>query len=345
MSSTDLQNRSYLRTQPRALIRILVYAAVIIACTITAYYRTITLKELEAAKARDEQVVNDVAWWITSTALRDTYRSLSLTTDVSTETARYNKRFTRLKSLAGRGSISYTDLKSYYDASRQILAKMIEAEGEQVRTESPIDTTENQKFEPLSGSAVDRTAGARQIRLLELSKELSNNYENEDRQLFDAVARLSRHRRHTLEGSTVQPAAPTASERDAQAIGVSSTSDLSNIQTEPGMQTIPEQSTPNVGQANASPSQTRTTRKDFMYSFVGYSEGQPGVYTVQLSSVDGKTEYLQIGSTFGEGYKLKALNQKRQKRFSRRLNQEVEEDISTITITDNSGKDLVLEKH
>lgn len=314
---------------------------------ITVGYRTIALKEMEAAKARDEQLANDVAWWITSTAVRDTYRSLMFATDAPTETARYDKQFARLKSLAGRGSISYTDLKSYHIASRQILVKMIEVEGGQTSTEPLMDMAEDQEFAPLSSAAVDRTAGARQARLLELSKELSNSYVNdEDRKLFASIDRLvSKRRKHTPEGSIVQSAAPTALEADTKAAGVTSASDLPNNQIEPAMHAIPEQSASNIDGVNVSPSQTGTDRNDFPYTFVGYSEGQPGVFTVQLGSAGGKTELLQLGSTFGGGCKLKALNQKRQKRFSRRLNREIEEDISTITITDSSGKDLILEKH
>ena len=86
-------------------------------------------------------------------------------------------------------------------------------------------------------------------------------------------------------------------------------------------------------------------QKDFSYIFVGYSEGQPGVYTVQLNHSGGKTELLQINDTFGGGYKIKALNQKREKRFNAKLNQEVEEDASTITIVDKNGRDVILEKN
>ena len=86
-------------------------------------------------------------------------------------------------------------------------------------------------------------------------------------------------------------------------------------------------------------------QKDFPYIFVGYSEGQPGVFTVQLNHSGGKTELLQINDTFGGGYKIKALNQKRDKRFNAKLNQEVEEDASTVTIVDKNGQDLMLEKN
>lgn len=86
-------------------------------------------------------------------------------------------------------------------------------------------------------------------------------------------------------------------------------------------------------------------QRDFPSIFVGYSEGQPGVFTIQLNSGRGKTELLQIGDTFGGGYKLKGLNQKRQKRFNPSLNQEVEEDASTITVVDKNGQDIFLEKN
>jgi hypothetical protein len=86
-------------------------------------------------------------------------------------------------------------------------------------------------------------------------------------------------------------------------------------------------------------------QRDFPSIFVGYNEGQPGVFTVQLNTGRGKTELLQIGDTFGGGYKLKALNQKREKRFNPSLNKEVEEDASTITVVDKNGQDIFLEKN
>lgn len=84
---------------------------------------------------------------------------------------------------------------------------------------------------------------------------------------------------------------------------------------------------------------------DFPYIFVSYSEGQKDSFTVQLNLGSGKTVLLQIGETFGGGYKLKALNKKREKRFNPSLNQEVEEDASTIVIVDKNGQDVVLEKN
>jgi len=91
-------------------------------------------------------------------------------------------------------------------------------------------------------------------------------------------------------------------------------------------------------------------QKDFPYFFVGYSEGQPGVYTIQLNHSGGKTELLQIGDVFGKdssgnAYKLKSLNRKIERRFNPNLNKEVEEDSSTITVVDKNGQDVTLEKN
>ena len=91
-------------------------------------------------------------------------------------------------------------------------------------------------------------------------------------------------------------------------------------------------------------------QKEFPYFFVGYSEGQPGVFTAQLNHLSGKTELLQIGDRFGKdasgnAYKLKSLNRKSERRFNPKLNKEVKEDASTVTIVDKNGQDIVLEKN
>ncbi|MBV9463246.1 MAG: hypothetical protein JO317_03360 [Verrucomicrobiae bacterium] len=88
----------------------------------------------------------------------------------------------------------------------------------------------------------------------------------------------------------------------------------------------------------------KVNTKPFPYTYVGYSEATPGHPRIQLNYFDG-TLLLSEGEEFGGGYRLKKFNLVKEKKYSPELKRDIEMEITSVTVLDRRGQEVLLERN